>query len=285
MRHRSSSRALWVLTGPVVLRLMGRVGRLIFSVLVIAHAGACGDPSHADSPTRTAVGEIAKLPAPIRERFSTPAGQTEMQRALDDRSLLVVEARRRGLNERDDVRQALLELEERLAVKALLEEERRTLRASDDELRAYFDAHKTEFRLPERRQTERILVVTRGDRAKAEQHAQGLRRRIDAGEDFAALVNEGDGAERVQGGRLGPIDRQYDDPLLVQAVFGAAPGKVIGPVECREGFALIRVTTVLPSTEPSFESVRGIVEGRFQPTLERRAFEQLIQRLRTGGPT
>ena len=198
--------------------------------------------------------EIARLPAPLRERFDTPAGRDEMTRALQDRALLVAEARRRGFVERDDIKKAVVELEERLAVQALLASERTTIASTEQEQRAWFDAHRADFHLPERRQTERILVAIRGDKSGAELKAKALRQRLDAGEAY--------------------------DSALAAAVFSASVGTTVGPVVVRDGLALLRVTAVLPSTDPPFESVRGDVENRLQPTLERRAFEQLLQRLR-----
>ena len=258
-----------------------RRGESKIGIFCLLWVCSCAEPPHLDTSSgKTPDTEIARLPAPLRERFDTPAGRDEMTRALQDRALLVAEARRRGFVERDDIKKAVVELEERLAVQALLASERTTIASTEQEQRAWFDAHRADFHLPERRQTERILVAIRGDKSGAELKAKALRQRLDAGEAFAKLAEAGDGAERLSAGRIGAIAADADDSALAEAVFSASVGTIVGPVVVRDGLALLRVTAVLPSTDPPFESVRGDVENRLQPALERRAFEQLLQRLR-----
>jgi parvulin-like peptidyl-prolyl isomerase len=238
------------------------------------------DRSVAPDQRRAAENVIGKLPAPIRERFATAAGRREMERALDDKALLVAEARRHEFHERPDIRTAVQELENKLIVQALLEQERATVSSTEPELRAYYDAHRADFRLPARRETSRILVAD-ADPTAAQQRIDGLKKRLAAGEPFAVVAAAGDGAERITSGRLGHVNQAQEDRALADAVFAAEVGKVVGPVRVRDGQALLLVTAVLPASEQAFEAVRGVVENKLQPTLQRRSFERLVERLRT----
>jgi peptidyl-prolyl cis-trans isomerase D len=203
-----------------------------------------------------------------------------MERALDDKALLVAEARRLRFHERPEIRAALEELEQKLIVQALLEQERANLAATDAELRAYYDAHRDDFRLPERREASRILIAD-ADPTRAQQRLDELQKRLAAGEPFAVVAAAGDGAERITAGRLGHVNKANDDRALADAVFAAPVGEVVGPVRVRDGKALLLVTAVLPPSEQAFEAARSVVENKLQPTLQRRSFERLVERLRT----
>ncbi|MFP2926555.1 hypothetical protein ACLESO_15300, partial [Pyxidicoccus sp. 3LG] len=102
--------------------------------------------------------ESRKLPPALREQFESPVGQKEFARSLVDKRLLVEEARRRGLAKQEDIARQVKELEERLLVQALLaEEERAAGAATEAELRAWYDAHRSELRQPERVHLARVL--------------------------------------------------------------------------------------------------------------------------------
>ncbi|MDP2345514.1 MAG: peptidylprolyl isomerase [Deltaproteobacteria bacterium] len=206
-----------------------------------------------------------------------------MTRALEDKERLVLEARRRGLHRTDDVVRQISELEDRLAVQALLKEERAGLRAEDAELRAFYESKKAELAQPERVQLRRIFVATRGEPEPARQKAQALHARLLKGETFATVVKESDGPERVRGGEFGAVAANDDDRALATAAFALVPDKLSPVVATRGGFSILLCDRRLPARTPPFEEVRADIENRFQPTLERRAFEQLLKKLRAGG--
>jgi parvulin-like peptidyl-prolyl isomerase len=232
---------------------------------------------------------LQKLPAPLRERFDSTAGRAELARALGDKELLIAEARQRGLHRSDDVVRQVSELEDRLAIQALLRQERAGLTASDDELRAFYDSKKAELAQPERVQVRRLFVAVRGDAGSdtARQKANALAARLAKGEAFATLVKESDGPERVRGGELGAVAVDDDDRGLAAAAFALLPGKTSAVVATRGGFSILVCDGRLPARTPPFEEARAEIENRFQPTLERRAFELLLKKLRAaqgGGP-
>lgn len=81
-----------------------------------------------------------------------------------------------------------------------------------------------------------ILVET-------EEQARDALRRVRAGEDFAAVASEvsGDPGSAQRGGDLGAIRRGATVPEFEEAVFGARPGEVVGPVRTQFGFHVIEV--------------------------------------------
>ena len=258
----------------------------LLALFVLAFGACTDDDGEAPSPRDPAAAQAAinKLPAPLRERFDTRAGRAEMERALDDKALLLAEARRRGLDRTDDVTAQLTALGDRLAVQALLKTEKSKLRAADDELRAFYDEKKSEMALPERVTVKRVFVATRGDPAAARTKADALLARLKKGEVLESVVKDSDGPERVRGGDYGAVAANNDDQALARAALALQPGQTSAVTATAGGFSILRCEKRLPARTPPFEEVRAEIENRFQPQLERRAFDQLLKSLRaTGG--
>lgn len=255
---------------------------LVFGLLLTCTLAACDGAhsvsdeaiSHADAATA-----VRKLPPQLRERFSSEAGLAQMDEALRDKELLIAEARRRRLNENDAVRDQVRALEDRLVVQELLKQEK-PARATEEELRAFFDADKSRFAEPERVAVRRLFVSSRADAESAKRKASSLLVRLEKGESFEVLLKESDGPERVRGGDYGPVTKDSQDRGLSKAAFELQPGQHSSVVATDGGYSILLCDRRLPARTPPFEEVRSDVENRFQPMLERRAFDQLLTKLR-----
>lgn len=233
--------------------------------------------------------EANRLPAVLRQQFETPAGKRELAASIVDKRLLVEEARRRGLRSNPEIQQQIREMEERLLVKALVDGEERAAGApTDAELRAFYEQNKDGFRLPERIHFLRVLAAipagaTTGDRQRARARAEAFLRRLNAGEPFAKVQTSGDGPERARDGDFGThAPEDLGDRRLAMAVLALQkPGQRSGVVEMDAGYAVLQLVEKLPSRVPPFEEVRGEVEGKIQPSRNRKAFDALRARLRT----
>ncbi|XXF81062.1 peptidylprolyl isomerase [Myxococcaceae bacterium GXIMD 01537] len=235
--------------------------------------------------------EAGRLPATLRQQFESPAGQREFVRSLIDKRLLVQEARRRGLHEDAEVRRQVRELEERLAVQALLAaEERAAARPTDEQLQAYYQAHLQEFTQPERIRVVRVLAALPAgsppaERAQAKRRAEQFLQRLRKGEAPEKVGKDGDGPERTRGGELGWFARgDRRNPALDTAAFALAqPGAISGVVEESEGYSVLTLLERQASRVPPFDEVRSAVEGRQQPQLKRKVLDDLLSRLRKSG--
>ena len=232
--------------------------------------------------------ESARLPPALREQFETPAGRREFTRSVIDKRLLVLEAKRRKLHEDAELRRQVHELEERLAIQALMaQEEAAAGTPSEQELRTWFEAHRAEFTRPEQVRVGRVLVsvgskASEAERSRARQKAESLAARLRRGEALAQVAKEGDGVEKAKGGELGLVIRGGGfEPALEQAAFALErPGTVSPVVTLREGFAVLVLLERKPARQPAFEEVRAEVEGRLAPARKRQVFDALLGRLR-----
>ena len=259
---------MWSLTAPI---------------LALALVGGCGGCARKDAPPRAVdpSDAIRKLPPLLREHFDTAAGAKEMQHALEDKALLVAEARRQKLDEKPDVRNQVNALEERLIVKDLVAAELKGLQPDDAALRTYWQDHPAQFSEPERVRISRVFVAERGERSAARTRAEDLRQRMIANEPPASVAKDGDGAERVRGGDFGFVKRDDADLALVKAAFALKrAGDVSEVTETAGGFSVLVLVDRAQARVVPFEEAREQVKNRMQPILERRAFDKLVSQLR-----
>jgi peptidyl-prolyl cis-trans isomerase D len=120
------------------------------------------------------------------------------------------------------------------------------VRVGDDEVRAYYDAHKKEFDRPGRAKLSVIIIqreVSAADSAAVRERATQARSRILAGEKFedVARAESADSTSAVQGGSLGrgPVGR-FVAPFEA-AIKGLRAGEISQPVLTQFGYHLIKL--------------------------------------------
>lgn len=148
----------------------------------------------------------------------------------------------------------------------------------DEMLRKLYQDRIAEFVMPERRIVERLVYP---DQAAAE----AAMARLAEGTSFEDLVAE-------RGLTLAAVDLGdvEEDELngAGPAVFAAAEGEVVGPLDSSLGPALFRVATILAAEETSFDEARETLAGEFQTDAARRLISGRVEEiddLLAGGAT
>ncbi len=229
--------------------------------------------------------EQAKLPPLMRPNFQSAFGRKDLALALVDKRLLALEARKRQLERSPEIERQVNDLQERLISQALLaEEEKNVAPPTEAEERAYYEGHKSEWATPERVHVGRVLIVAKAGSSAVAQKARAgkLRQRLVQGEALEKVAADGDGPERGQGGDMGFIARgDLRDAALEKAAFALQkPGDVSAVVEGAAGLSVLVLREHRPAVIASFEQVRGELAQKLEPVRKRRAFDQLLQRLR-----
>jgi peptidyl-prolyl cis-trans isomerase D len=120
------------------------------------------------------------------------------------------------------------------------------VRVTDDEVRAYYDAHRKEFDRPGRARVSIIIiprVVSAADSAAVRAHAAQARARIIGGEKFedVARAESADSTSAVQGGALGRGPKgRFVEPFEAAAA-RLRPGEISPPVLTPFGYHLIKL--------------------------------------------
>jgi parvulin-like peptidyl-prolyl isomerase len=154
---------------------------------------------------------------------------------------------------------------------------------ADKDLRERYDREKESFRLPERARLREIIVIKPDDPSKIEaarQRAADLAVKARSG-DFATLaMASSDSGTKAKGGDLGEVARGELLPDLDKAVFNANAGTVLGPIETKSGWHILKVETRLPSEVPAFESVKERLRKDASEDAWQRDYKAYIERLR-----
>jgi peptidyl-prolyl cis-trans isomerase C len=201
-----------------------------------------------------------------RLRYQSPERRKELLQEIIDAELLAEDARKRKLNEEPETQHAIRQI----LRDALLAEARRDLPAPadipDGEVRAYFEAHRDDFREPERR---RVALIPVKDKETATK-VVGLAKKANAREWGELYQTYGVGAARRDpfapplemagdAGIVGPPgDSRGDNPRVPAAVRAAvfeiaAAGEVLGrPVQAEGAHYVVRLVGKTEAHERSF---------------------------------
>lgn len=156
--------------------------------------------------------------------------------------------------------------------------------ATDKELRERYDREKERFRLPERAHLREIIILKPDNAAAAEQareRAKQLAEQARGGADFALLAKTASEAPtKDKGGDLGEVTRGELLPELDKSVFNSPAGTVLGPIEAKSAFHILKVETRLPSEIPAFESVKERLRKDASEDAWQRDYKAYIERLR-----
>lgn len=156
--------------------------------------------------------------------------------------------------------------------------------ATDAELRERYNREKESYRLPERAHLREIVILKpeQGSieeaRTRAGEVAAAARK---PATDFANLATTmSESGTRDKGGDLGQVAKGDLIGELDSAVFNAASGAVIGPIETKSAWHIVKVEQRLPSEVPGFESVKDrLRQDASQETFER-DYKAYIETLR-----
>lgn len=132
---------------------------------------------------------------------------------------------------------------------------RPTVSASDEEIQAYFEAHREEL-------NQRESVALRQIVTASNDEARAILQELRSGADFADLARQKstDVASRDNGGDLGKVYRGDLPPDIESVIFGLEVGEFSEPVEVEGGFAIFNVTEKTEAREVTLDEVKDKVE-------------------------
>jgi parvulin-like peptidyl-prolyl isomerase len=156
---------------------------------------------------------------------------------------------------------------------------------TDAELRDRYNKEKENYRLPERAVLREIVILRPENAAGVDEARQRAADLAEAakkqGTDFANLASTMSESEsREKGGELGEVAKGDLVPELDKAVFAAAPGAIIGPVESKSAWHIVKVEQRLPSEVPAFESIKNKLRKDASDETFKRDYKNYIETLR-----
>ena len=151
------------------------------------------------------------MPPQFRARYETPEGKQKLLDQIVKFSLLSQEARRLGIDKKEDVAQKIKEIADNLIITELTKQEiTDKITITDEEIAKYYKENKKDYIKPEKVKVSLIHFEVKEDDAaeikeEKSKKAQDALKRLKAGEDFATLAKElsEDNRTKKRGGNTG----------------------------------------------------------------------------------
>ncbi len=245
---------------------------LLLPLLVASATSWAQVPKDAPLVTNGAVTVTAEdfeaflLRAPEKHRPEIRASYERIGKAVDlvyTNRILAEEAKRQGLDKDPLIELRRKQLDEAYLAQLWVEKYRETAQVPDLTARAeeIYRLNKDKFRDPERAEARHVLVTLRGrTREDALARATEVYRKAIAGEDFIELVKQYSEDPRAlrDYGRLRVATAAELEKPFADALFALKkPGDIVGPIETRAGFHIIRLEKRFPGGQRPFEAVKG----------------------------
>ena len=198
--------------------------------------------------------------------------------------LLSAEGRRRKLTETEAYQTQLMFSSAGILASHTDEALKREVRGNDTLVKAYYEAHKSEY---EQIRARHILIRMQGSpmalpagqteltEAEALAKAQEIRQKIVQGADFADLARaeSSDAGTASKGGDLGFLKHGQAVPSFEEALFALPVGEVSQPVKTTYGYHLIKVEEKKPAR--TFEELRPELEKNVENETARKFLDGL----------
>jgi len=157
----------------------------------------------------------------------------------------------------------------------------------DAQLKTYYDEQKVKtperFTEPEQRRVSHILlpVANPKDDAAVKAKAEGILKRLQAGEDFAALAKEfsQDPGSAQQGGDLGWSERKVWVAPFADAAYSMKVDEIRGPVKTQFGYHILKLAGIRPATVKTFEQAKADLETEYRRNEAERLFNNAQDQL------
>ncbi|MEJ2292490.1 MAG: peptidylprolyl isomerase [Deinococcales bacterium] len=148
------------------------------------------------------------------------------------------------------------------------------VKLTDNQLKSYYQAHKSDYTTPEQVCASHILLKTEAD-------AKAVMKDLANGADFAKEAKaKSTGPSASQGGSLGCFGKGQMVKAFEDAAFKAPVGKVVGPVKTQFGYHVILVTKHTQASTKPFSAVKSDVEKAVRKA---HANEQINALVKTSG--
>jgi parvulin-like peptidyl-prolyl isomerase len=160
---------------------------------------------------------------------------------------------------------------------------------NDEEARAYYDQHRTDFTSPTEVTLREILIevptsdrgvnVAQDDAARAT--AEDVRKRLVAGEPFPRLAGEvSAAASKANGGLIGPIHSDELAPQLRDMLAALNVGDITGVLRTQRGYQILKLEARTDSKVKSFDEARGDIGNKIGDQKMRGEREKYLEKLR-----
>lgn len=224
----------------------------------------------------------------LRARYTSPERRREFLDNMIRFELLAIEARRRGADQREEVARVRRQVMVQQMMKEMFDEKGIQLAdITDQEIAAYYDAHRDEFSKPAQVRASHILVANRAEaeqilaKAKSAKDDMQVFRHLALEHNTDAATKESQGDLRFFGKAPGPNDADVPVPVREAAFKLQNIGDVVPEVVASDrGFHVLKLTGKRDAMERSLEDARRMIQNRLWREKREKAIDAFVADLR-----
>ncbi len=218
-----------------------------------------------------------ELSEATRIRYTKDGGKRRFLDELITRELLMQEARRRGLDQNDAIRDKAQRYKEQLILDELLKDKLQSkVEITKDELDAYYEAHSRELLDPLKIQVSLMLLPNFPA-------AKDLETQVNHGGNFAVFAKRYSIHEqsKAQGGDLGPYRKGLVIPEVDDVIQTLKPGLISAPIKTESGYYLVMITPLDTEIIQADLATQERLRQELLADKRRKRFEEVIADIRT----
>lgn len=148
-------------------------------------------------------------------------------------------------------------------------------KASEKEVKAYYEQHKSQYGQPERRN---ILIVL----TKTQAQAEAAKKEIESGTSFATVAKKSsiDPVSKAAGGSLPGVVKGQEEKSLDAAIFGAKLNVLGGPIKTPFGYYVYEVKKTLPANQQPLSQVKSSIQQQLTAQNQQKALSEFVKNFR-----
>lgn len=160
---------------------------------------------------------------------------------------------------------------------------------NDEDARAYYESHKSEFTSTRTITLREIFVNVPGDGQsvnvgrdeEARERINGIRQRALNGESYEKLAAElSDAPSKANSGLIGPLSVSDLSPELQKVLDAMKPGDITAPLRGARGYQLLKLESATSAEIKPFEEAREEISNKVFTEKRLEEFEKYLKKLR-----
>lgn len=218
----------------------------------------------------------SELADATRARYEKEGGKRRFLDELITRELLMQEARKKGLDQDEAIRDRTQRYKEQLILDELLKDTiKAKIELSKEELDAYYEKHARELLTPLKVSVSQMILPNFPA-------AKDLEKQVNQGGDFAKFAQRYsiDGKTRANGGDLGPYRKGLVIPEVDEVIHTLKPGMVSAPIKTDTGYYLVKIAPLDKEIIQADLATRERLRQELLNEKRRRRFDEVIADIR-----
>ncbi|MBN1593798.1 MAG: peptidyl-prolyl cis-trans isomerase [Candidatus Coatesbacteria bacterium] len=187
--------------------------------------------------------------------------------------LMAAEALKRGYADREEVKSRIAKSRAKILSESLLSEELSKITATDEDVAAFYGAHKDLFTIPE---TISLGIIT----LKTQEQAEAALKRISGGEEFSQVAKDVSiDKYRDEGGKMGSVAKSEKLPEFIRAAFYLQEGGHSDVIKYKDDYCILKVFSKSPPKTLSLgelgEKLKAAVKKHALREMRAKAIQEL----------